>query len=74
MRPLLAGAILALAEVDLRALDAGLATGSLSSVSDSTAWALLRFAGNVSTGAGSIDALVERDDLLGGIFLRESPI
>jgi len=49
------------------ALDGFLATLSFFSASDSTADRRFRFDGRVSVGAGSIDALVEREDRLGGI-------
>lgn len=49
------------------ALDGGLATLSFFSVVDSTADRRFRFDGRVSVGAGSIDALAEREDRLGGI-------
>lgn len=49
------------------ALDGGLATLSFFSAVDSTADRRFRFDGRVSVGAGSIDALVEREDRLGGI-------
>lgn len=49
------------------ALDGGFCEVSASSAITSVVWPRFRFAGSVSCCDGSTDALVERDDLLGGI-------
>jgi hypothetical protein len=48
-------------------LDGGFATFSFSSAAGSSVEPRLRFAGNVSAETGSTEALVEREDRLGGI-------
>lgn len=56
------------------ALDGGFCEVSASSAIASAVWPRLRFAGSASGCDGSIDALVERDDLLGGIAEGEAAI
>ena len=56
------------------AFEGGFCDVSGSSAMSSVVWPRLRFAGSDSGCAGSTDALVERDDLLGGIAEGEAAI